>query len=55
MPWYVWLLIAAALGSIVGSLLLLRDSANKMPLSEEQIARMKERNRQLEAEDKQER
>ena len=27
MPWYAWLIIVLALGSIVGGLLLLRDSA----------------------------
>ena len=27
MPWYGWLFMALALGSIVGSLLLLRDNA----------------------------
>ena len=31
MPWYAWLIIALALGSILGSLLLLRDSARKLP------------------------
>lgn len=36
MPWYAWLIIVLALGSIVGGLLLLRDSAKKLPLSEEQ-------------------
>ncbi len=33
MPWYAWLIIVLALGSIVGGLLLLRDSAKKLPLS----------------------
>ncbi|MGV8514789.1 DUF2897 family protein, partial [Pseudomonas aeruginosa] len=32
MPWYAWLIIVLALGSIVGGLLLLRDSAKKLPL-----------------------
>lgn len=35
MPWYAWLIIVLALGSIVGGLLLLRDSAKKLPLSED--------------------
>ncbi|PXB86299.1 DUF2897 domain-containing protein, partial [Pseudomonas aeruginosa] len=29
MPWYAWLIIVLALGSIVCGLLLLRDSAKK--------------------------
>ena len=36
MPWYAWLIIALALGSILGSLLLLRDTAKKLPLTEDQ-------------------
>lgn len=54
MSWPVWLVIAAALGSIVGSLLLLRD-ARTPPLSEEQLARMHARNQQLEEQEKKER
>jgi cell division protein FtsB len=49
MPWFAWLFMALAFGAVVGSLLLLRDSANKMPLSEEELQRMRERNAQLEA------
>lgn len=49
MPWYIWLMIAAALGSIVGSLLLLRDTADKMPIDPEALERMKARNAELEA------
>lgn len=51
MPWYAWLIIVLALGSIVGSLLLLRDSARKLPLSDEQLARIHKRNAELDAED----
>ncbi|MCQ4347848.1 DUF2897 family protein [Pseudomonas stutzeri] len=49
MPWYAWLFLALAVGSVVGSLLLLRDSADKMPLSEEELQRIRERNAELEA------
>ena len=34
MPWYVWLLLVLVFGSVIGSLLVLRSSAKKMPLSE---------------------
>lgn len=51
MPWYAWLIIILALGSIVGSLMLLRDSARKLPLSEEQLKRIRERNAEADAKD----
>ncbi|EPV0556196.1 DUF2897 family protein [Pseudomonas aeruginosa] len=51
MPWYAWLIIVLALGSIVGGLLLLRDSAKKLPLSEEQLKRIHERNAELDAQE----
>lgn len=51
MPWYAWLILALALGSILGSLLLLRDTAKKLPLSEEQLKRIRERNAEQDAED----
>ncbi|NCL83758.1 DUF2897 family protein, partial [Citrobacter braakii] len=46
-----WLIIVLALGSIVGGLLLLRDSAKKLPLSEEQLKRIHERNAELDAQE----
>ncbi len=51
MPWYAWLIIVLALGSIVGGLRLLRDSAKKLPLSEEQLKRIHERNAELDAQE----
>ena len=51
MPWYAGLIIVLALGSIVGGLLLLRDSAKKLPLSEEQLKRIHERNAELDAQE----
>ncbi len=51
MPWYAWLIIVLALGSIVGGLLLLRDSAKKLPLSEEQLKRIHERNAEPDAQE----
>ncbi|MCJ1884410.1 DUF2897 family protein [Pseudomonas sp. LA21] len=51
MPWYAWLIIALALGSIVGALLMLRDTAKKLPLTEEQLRRIHERNAEMDAKD----
>ena len=44
MPWYAWLIMVLAIGSIVGSLMVLRDSAKKLPLDAEQLKRIKARN-----------
>ncbi|MBD9484525.1 DUF2897 family protein [Pseudomonas sp. PDM14] len=55
MPWYAWLIMILALGSIVGGLLLLRDSARKLPLTDEQLKRIHERNIEQDAKDAQER
>ncbi len=55
MPWYAWLIMALALGSIIGGLLLLRDSARPLPLSEEQLKRIHARNAEQEAKDAEQR
>ncbi|CAE6917030.1 MULTISPECIES: DUF2897 family protein [Pseudomonas] len=55
MPWYAWLILVIALGSIVGSLLMLRDTAKKLPLTEEQLKRIHERNAEQDAKDNRER
>lgn len=49
MPWYAWLILVLALGSIIGGLLLLRDTAKKLPLTEEQLKRIHERNAEMDA------
>ncbi|MGJ3442413.1 DUF2897 family protein [Pseudomonas sp. Je.1.5.c] len=49
MPWYAWLILIVALGSIVGGLMLLRDTAKKLPLSEEQLKKIHERNAEMDA------
>jgi len=49
MPWYAWLIIILALGLPLSSLLLLRDSAKKLPLSKEQLERIKQRNQEQDA------
>lgn len=49
MPWYAWLILLVAIGSIVGGLMMLRQSAQKLPLTEEQLKRVHERNVQMDA------
>jgi len=51
MPWYAWLIMLLAIGSIVGGLLLLRDSAKPLPLSDEQLRRIRARNAEADAKD----
>ncbi|KPW57736.1 DUF2897 family protein [Pseudomonas syringae group genomosp. 3] len=51
MPWYAWLTLLVAIGSIVGGLMMLRDTAKKLPLTEEQLKRVHERNAQMDAKD----
>lgn len=55
MPWYAWLIMLLAIGSIVGGLLLLRDSAKPLPLTDEQLKRIHERNAEVDAKDTHER
>lgn len=52
MPWYMWLLLALVFGTVVGGLLLLRDGAKKIPLTEEQLKEIKERNARFDAQDR---
>jgi hypothetical protein len=49
MPWYAWLILVVAIGSIVGGLMMLRDTAKKLPLTEEQLKKVHERNAQMDA------
>jgi len=49
MPWYAWLILLVAIGSIVGGLMVLRDSAKKLPLTDEQLKRVHERNAEMDA------
>ncbi|QXH55412.1 DUF2897 family protein [Pseudomonas maumuensis] len=55
MPWYAWLILLVALGSIVGGLMLLRDTAKKLPLTEEQLKKVHERNAEADAKDAEDR
>ncbi|MBV6750895.1 DUF2897 family protein [Pseudomonas chlororaphis] len=51
MPWYAWLIIVVAIGSIVGGLMMLRDTANKVELTDEQRRRVQKRNAEMDAQD----
>ncbi|GLH30804.1 DUF2897 family protein [Pseudomonas putida] len=55
MPWYAWLILILALGSIVGGLMMLRDTAKKLPLTDEQLKKVHERNAEADAKDAQDR
>lgn len=49
MPWYAWLILLVAIGSIVGGLVVLRESAKKVDLTDEQLKRVHERNAEADA------
>ncbi|TWC39058.1 DUF2897 family protein [Pseudomonas sp. SJZ079] len=51
MTWYIWLLIILVLGSIVGGLMMLLRTAKPLPLSEEQLKKIRERKVEMEAQD----
>jgi hypothetical protein len=51
MTWYIWLLIILVLGSIVGGLMMLQRTAKPLPLSEEQLKKIRERKVEMEAQD----
>lgn len=55
MPWYAWLILVVAIGSIVGGLMMLRDSADKVELTDEQRRKVAERNAAADAKDAQNR
>ena len=54
MPWYVWLILIVVFGSVLGSLLALRDAAKKLPLTQEQLERIRRRNAELDAQERKE-
>lgn len=49
MPWYAWLILIVAIGAIVGGLMALRDTANKVELTDEQRQRVAQRNAEMDA------
>jgi hypothetical protein len=54
MPLIGWVFILLAAALVLGSLLMLRDSAN-MPLSDKQLKKIRKRQAELETEEEQER
>lgn len=55
MLWYAWLILVVAIGSIVGGLMMLRDTANKVELTDEERKRVAQRNAEADAKDAQDR
>ncbi|HTN31585.1 MAG TPA: DUF2897 family protein [Pseudomonas sp.] len=55
MPWYMWLLLVLVFGTVISGLLMLRKGAKKIPLTEEQLKEIKERNARFDAQDRQDR
>ncbi len=55
MPWYAWLILLIAAGSVVGSLLMLKDTARKVPLTDEQKDKIRQRNAEMDAKEAQDR
>ncbi len=52
MPTIGWIFLILALALIVGGLMILRDSAHSMKISDEKMKKIKERQAELEAQDK---
>ncbi|MBK1874389.1 DUF2897 family protein [Marinobacter sp. 1-3A] len=52
MPMIGWFFILAALGLILGSLFMLRDSASKMHIPKDKLEKIRKRKAELEAEEK---
>lgn len=51
MTWYIWLLMILVLGSIVGGLMVLLRTAKPLPLSEEQLKKIHQRELEQEKKD----
>lgn len=48
MPWYIWLLIALVLGSVIAGLMRLRNTADQMPIDKHKLELMRKHNADLE-------
>ena len=48
-----WIFVAIIIATVIGGLYVLRKSANQMPIGEEQMKKIKERQAELEAEERQ--
>ena len=55
MTWYIWLLMLLVLGSMIGGLMVLLRTAKPLPLSEEQLGKIRQRQLEQEAKDASER
>ena len=51
MTWYIWLFIILVLGSIVGGLMVLLRTAKPLPLIDEQLTKIHQREREQKAKD----
>lgn len=49
-----WIFVLIIVATVIGGLYLLRKTANKMPIGEEQMKRIKERQAELEQQERQE-
>jgi len=49
-----WIFLLVILATVVGGLYMLRKTANKMPIGEEQMKRIKERQAELEEQERRE-
>ena len=49
-----WFFIIIILATVIGGLYMLRKTANKMPIGDEQMKRIKERQAELEAQERRE-
>ena len=55
MPWYGWIILIVVIGAIVGGLMTLRDTADKVELTDEQRKRVAERNAEMDAKESKDR
>lgn len=55
MPWYAWLILIVAIGAILGALMTLRDTAQKVELTDEERRRVAERNAEMDAKESKDR
>lgn len=53
MPLIGWIILLLAIGMILGSLFLLRDSAHSMRIPEDKLEKIRKRQAELEAQEKQ--
>lgn len=54
MPWYIWLLVVLVLGSVISGLVMLLRTAHDNPLTPEQLEKVRQRQVELDAQDKRE-